>query len=144
MVIRVSEEGTIFENSPQKPRADVLYEFVPEICVASRILTDPVAVDKFREISMKLKEDDMRLRAIPRIDTERWADHQIPKSCKDPVSEIRMRGAPQKTPHNERQPLLSAGQTVEINYVVDRPEIDQPRATWSKPWTVFLCCWRDQ
>ena len=58
----MGHEGTVFENSPKETRADVIHELVPEIRVASRILNERETVEKLREVSQKLKSEDLRMR----------------------------------------------------------------------------------
>jgi len=50
----------VFENSPKQTRADVRHELVPEISVASQILTEPATQGKLREVSSRLKTEDAK------------------------------------------------------------------------------------
>jgi hypothetical protein len=52
----------VFENSPKETRADVRHEIIPEIKVASRILKQPETVDKLREVSQRIKQEDEKIK----------------------------------------------------------------------------------
>ena len=136
MVVKVKEEGTIFENSPERTQADVKHEFVPEIRVASMILTEPETVDKFREVSSKLKQDDQRFGSR----VTRSSDHkrELPPLSVEPVKRVR-------TDPVENQPLLLRDEQVkEFTYGLSPAEPTQvPESTWGK-WvrSLLFCCWR--
>lgn len=139
MVIRVGEDGTVFENSPTKTNADVRHEFVPEISIASRILNEPNTADRFREVSLRLKHQA----ATANWDIKRNTPTQGPPDgsvVRESVKRVR------KGASCERKALLPERDIHKL-IVYDVTSIPPSESTPSKSFwrrcaeTVFSCCW---
>ena len=143
MVVKVRGEGTIFENSPKKTQADVRHEFVPEIKVASMILTDPDQVDKFREVSSKLKQDDIRLRSTSKpSEIKRELSHQSGFTSSEPVKRVKV-----SADEIERRPLLARDDRIkEAPYVLDPGSNNSNPESRLRRWarSFLFCCFRQR
>lgn len=154
MVIRVDEQGTIYENSPKKTRADVRHEFIPEIKVASRILSEPETLDKLKGVSERLRKVDgpstglsspqeqaSRLKSRPKrkLDTTEI-------SASSPIVDSRMDSnvhSPDLVGNIDRGRLLLTKTSRFKYYVLD----DDPRGDsrengrWAWLRNCLSCCW---
>lgn len=145
MVIRVDEQGTVYENSPKKTQADVRHEFVPEIRIASRILNEPETLDKLKEVSQRLKEVDFKYRGKVHIPAATTQSEEIGSGQKRKRGSLIESSPPRDDVRIEQRSLFISDrmQFSYVNYVLD----DQgPARTPDRGWmewfrSVLLCCW---
>ena len=145
MVIKVRDDGTVFENSPMKTHADVRHEFVPEISVASQILNQPETVDRFRKVTLKIKHEDRRIisareKADNKRDIPTPSPDNIERASEDSVKRFRV------DEYADSLALLSdhdGPKLLRYDAInMPSPETSQPESCWRR-WgrTVFFCCW---
>lgn len=92
--VLVQKDATVvFENSPKQTLADVKHELIPEISVASKILTQPETKVKLREVSSRLKEEDAKYKGRFSLPTA-YSTPRASVSSSPSVTEIIVDAAP--------------------------------------------------
>lgn len=153
MVIRVDEQGTVYENSPKKTKADVRHEFVPEIRVASRILTEPETLDKLKGVSERLRMVDWTSNglSLPHEQVNQLKSRQKRKldttesSASSPAADSRIESrihSPDLVGNMDRHQLLHIDRGQNKYYVLEDNEGSDSSGSdrWAWLRNCFSCC----